>query len=153
MNLLAYYAEHQERVEPVEIANKNFKIVKLPAFDAMKLLHKVVKLSTPLLAVLSRVNVKKDKEGKFDVDFSKLDFAELDFDDDLLSELIKKVVEMCQIDGRMILFDMDMTDLKMPYQLAFAFLKLNYADFFLDSLMMKKVVKSAEGLDLNKLKK
>jgi len=140
MNLSVLYTQPTANIKDVEVEGKSFTIIKLPAFDSMKLSHKIAKVASPLLSVFN----KKDEE---------LDLSKIDFDDEKLSNLIREIVEMCQTENRMVLFNNDITSLKMPYLLVWEFLKFNYADFFQNSPLMEKVQKATEGLDLSKMNK
>jgi hypothetical protein len=134
------------RVKKVNIDGVDFVVAKLYAFDGMRLFNRVATNLKPLVSLL---NGKKEGEN---LDFSKL--AELNIDDEKISYLIKEIVEMCQIGGRMVIFDMDMTTFKMPYLLAFEFLKHNYNDFLGNSPLLKAVEeKMGQGMDLTEMKK
>jgi hypothetical protein len=139
MNFKAHYANPTAIIERVEVLGITYTIAKLPAFEGMKLFHKVMKVASPLVSVF--LDTKKE-----------FNIAKLDFDDEALSDVIKKIVEMCQKDGNMIIFDMDMKDLKTPYLLAFEFLKFNYSDFLQNSPKLKEAVAKVDGLDLSKMK-
>lgn len=141
--LQQYYVGGGKETKEVTVAGINFKIIKLPAFDAVKLQMKMAKMAVPFLKTVKMENKKLD-----------FDLKDFDFDDEKTAVFLKEVVEMAQTQGRMVLFDEDMSSFEMPFLLAFEFLKFNFSDFFTNSPLFKKVVEATtevDGLNLKEM--
>lgn len=139
MNLQLHYQQPTTQTKIVEVSGKSFTICKLPATEAVKMTMKLVKIGTPIISLFSK------KES--------VELSDINFDDEEVSNMLIKIVGMCQIDGRMVLFDNDMTSFEMPFLLAFEFLKYNFSDFFQSSPLFKTASEKLNGLDLSKMKK
>ena len=124
----------------VTVDSLSFTISKMPVFDGMKVFNKTAKLLSPLIGLVKE---------KGELDFSAL----AQIDDDRVTDHIKVLCELCQTDGKMVVFDTDMKNYKMPYLLAFEFIKWNFADFLTSNPSLKKVTEKAMGVDLEKMKK
>ena len=124
----------------VTVDGVNFSISKMPVFDGMKVFNKTAKLLLPLVGLF---------EGKKELDFSVL--AEMD--DEAVTEHIKLLCELCQVDDRMVVFDADMKNYKMPYLLAIECAKWNFSDFLKSNPKLQKVAEKAMGVDLEEMKK
>ena len=123
----------------VSVDGVSFSITKMPVFDGMKVFNRTAKLLSPLIGLIG------DKE--------KLDFSVLtEIDDDGVTEHIKVLCELCQKDGEMVVFDSDIKNHKMPYLLAFEFVKWNFSDFLTSNPKLKEVAEKTMGIDLEKMK-
>jgi len=144
--LLKHYVNPMTYTEVITVEDKNFTICKLPADLAIRLSVRVATTVAPIIPLLG-----KEKDLMKEI-------PNLNLDHEKLSDFILDVVCMCQVVDkdtgmpRMVSFDKnDIYGLKMPFLLGFEFLKLNFESFFADSPLAKKVVETAEGINLEKM--
>jgi hypothetical protein len=134
-----WYVNDSLEKNEVTVDGVNFSMTKMPVFDGMKVFNRTAKLLSPLIGMMG--------------DKKKLDFSVLsEIDDDGVTEHIKVLCELCQKDGEMVIFDVDMKNYKMPYLLAFEFAKWNFSDFLTSNPKLQKVAETAMGIDLEKMK-
>lgn len=135
-----WYVNDSLDKQDVVIDDVEFTITKMPVFDGMKVFNRTVKLLSPLVGLIG--------EGK------KLDFSVLsEIDDEGVTEHIKVLCEMCQKEAELVIFDTDMKNYKMPYLLAFEFVKWNFSDFLTSNPNLQKVAEKMTGIDLEQMKK
>ena len=135
--LQKHYLNHTAELKMVEVEGKRFTICKLPADLALRLSIRVGTTIAPIIPLLGKnINLMEA-------------LPKLDLDDKKLSDFVIDLVEMCQIDNRMVSFVQDMEGLKMPFMLAFEFLKFNFDSFFANSPLAKKV--QEEGINLQEM--
>lgn len=134
-----HYVNHTADKRSVEVEGKTFTIVKLPADLALRLSVRVGTTVAPIIPLLGK-----------DVNITDA-LPKLNLDDEKLSDFVIDVVEMCQIENRMVRFDGDIEGLAMPFKLAFEFLKFNFESFFANSPLAKKAEEAVGGINLGEM--
>jgi len=148
MRLLKHYLNPAVESKTIIVEGKEFQICKLPADLALRLQIRIATTLAPLIAGFGK-----------DMNVGEL-ISSINLDDEKVSDLIIDVVGMCQVydpilkKNRMVDFNMnDITTLKMPYLLAFEFLKYNFETFFLDNPIGQKMAEKAGGINLQEMMK
>ena len=145
--MIRHYSNPALPKTTVEIEGTTFEIVKFPVSISLGIFNKSVTTLAPLGDAFG-FGGKNKKE--VEINFSKI--AEINDE-----KVTKQIIELCQMcknanDDRMVIFDVDMKSLKMPYLLAFEFLKWNFEDFLLGNLKLAGLAKAVTGIDLGKMK-
>jgi hypothetical protein len=143
-----HYVNPTAEIKNINIENKDFRICKLPADLALRLSIRLGTTVAPLIPLLGKEQNILEALPK------------LNIDDEKLSDLVIDVCQMCQTfdktinRDRMIEFDRnDIIGIKMPFLLAFEFLKFNFENFFADSPLAQKVAEKAGGINLGEMMK